>query len=383
MLLRGKFGCLPVVRHGRLCGILTEADFLRLTLQPLEAADIDEGPISRKSLDPLHNLTAMPIIHPVIQNALEALFDGAPISPGMALAISALPEVETPGLLLAARTVRRATRGSKVHRCAILNAKSGRCSEDCAFCAQSGHYATAAPVTPLLSEETIVAAGEAAAQAGAHCFSIVTSGLRLPPAELATVCAAVARLRQRTNLELAASLGLLSDADAAQLRAAGLTRYHHNLETSASYFPRICSTHNYAEDVATVRRAKDYGLEVCCGGIIGLGEGWAERIELALTLRELEVERIPLNFLLPIPATPLEAQPLLSPHDALKTIALFRLLLPQAGITIAGGRSRILGDYQSWIFLAGADGCMIGNYLTTPGRDLAADAVMLEAGTWI
>ncbi len=325
----------------------------------------------------------MPAIHPIIEEALDAVLQGEEISLEAALALAHLPEEETPGLLVAARTIRRALRGPMVHRCTILNAKSGRCSEDCAFCAQSRHYATAAPVSPLVSAEAIVARGEAAAQAGADCFSIVTSGLRLNAVELATVCEAVAELRRRTPLEIAASLGLLSDTDAALLRAAGLTRYHHNLETAASYFARICTTHPYAEDLATVRRAKAHGLEVCCGGILGLGESWAQRIELAFTLRELGVERVPLNLLTPIPGTPLEDQPLLSPHDALKSIALFRFILPHAGITIAGGRGHVLRDYQSWIVLAGADGCMIGHYLTTPGRDLATDIAMLEAGAWI
>lgn len=325
----------------------------------------------------------MHAIHPLIQSALEVVLAGGELSPQAAMEIALLPDSETPGLLLAARTVRRAFLGDASHHCAIANAKSGRCSENCAFCAQSSHWPTDTPVYAMLDYATLVARGEAAAAWGVRCFSLVTSGLRLSAHEMETICQVVETLRQRTKLEIAASLGLLSEEDARCLRKAGLVRYHHNLETAASFFPRICSTHTYAEDIATVRRAKAHGFSVCCGGILGLGEGWSERIELACTLRDLEVDRVPLNFLTPIPKTPLAGQPLLPPAHALKSIALFRLLLPRAGITIAGGRSRVLGDYQSWTLLAGATGYMLGNYLTTPGRDLAADHTMLEAGAWI
>ncbi|BDV01300.1 biotin synthase [Thermodesulfomicrobium sp. WS] len=325
----------------------------------------------------------MHAIHPRIQSALETVLAGGTVSPEAAMEIALLPDSETPGLLLAARTIRRAFLGAATHHCAIVNAKSGRCSENCAFCAQSSHWPTAVSQYGLLDEASLVARGEEAAAWGVRCFSLVTSGLRLLPREMETVCRVVEVLRRRTNLEIAASLGLLSEEDARCLRQAGLVRYHHNLETAGSFFARICSTHDYAEDLATVERAKAHGFSVCCGGILGLGEGWAERIELACTLRDLEVDRVPLNFLTPIPKTPLENQPLLAPAEALKSIALFRLLVPRAGITIAGGRGRVLQDYQSWALLAGATGYMLGNYLTTPGRDLAADQAMLEAGTWI
>ena len=322
-------------------------------------------------------------IHPAIHAALELVLAGGLVSGEQAEELAHLPEKETPGLLLAARTLRQAFHGEERHLCAITNARSGRCSENCAFCAQSSHWPTSAPIYPMRSVADIVAQAERAAAWGVRCFSIVTSGLRLTPQERDIVCQVVTTLRQRTDLELAASLGLLSDDDACALRQAGLTRYHHNLETAPSYFPAICSTHDLAQDIATVRTAQAHGLAVCCGGILGLGESWSQRIELALTLRDLGVERIPLNFLTPIPGTPLAHSPLLSPHDALKSIALFRMLLPHAGIVIAGGRGRILGDYQSWIFLAGASGAMVGDYLTTPGRDINADLTLVDLGKWI
>jgi len=171
--------------------------------------------------------------------------------------------------------------------------------------------------------------------------------------------------------------------DARRLAEAGLTRYHHNLETARTHFPAICTTHEYDQDIETILLAKEHGLEVCSGGILGLGESWEQRIELAATLRELGVDTVPLNFLNPIPGTPLGDMELLTPHDALKSVALFRLMLPGADITVAGGREKVLGDYQSWLPLAGANGMMIGNYLTTMGRDLAADLRMLEQGAWI
>jgi len=322
------------------------------------------------------------MLHPLITTFSRLVLDGGSLTEEQGILLAGLDSEHTTGLLFAANAITRAM-GHSPFACSITSAKSGTCSQDCTFCAQSGRYDTGSPAHPLLPLEELIARGLAMHQAGAKCYSLVTSGLRLSSAEIDRICLCAMKLKSLTNLELSASLGLLSEDYASRLKQAGLTRYHHNLETARSHFPSICTTHSYDEDIATVRLAREHGLSICCGGILGLGETWAQRVELAATLAELEVDTVPLNFLSPIPGTPLQDSPLLSPHDALKSVALFRFMLPRASITIAGGRERILGDYQSWLPLAGANGMMIGNYLTTRGRNLDADLRMLEQGRWI
>ena len=322
------------------------------------------------------------MLHPLITSLYNQVIEGAPLTEEQGRLLAALDEEHTTGILFAAGTITRAM-GRRPFTCSITNAKSGTCSQDCRFCAQSGHYSTGSPTHPLLPLDELIGRGLAMHEAGARCYSLVTSGLMLASDEIDRICRCAEALKARTNLELSASLGLLSEDYARRLASAGLTRYHPNLETARSYFPSICTTHSYDQDIATIRLAMKHGLNVCSGGILGLGESWAQRVELAATLAELDVDTVPLNFLSPIPGTPLEDSPLLSPHDALKSVAVFRFMLPGANITVAGGRERILGDYQSWLPLAGANGMMIGNYLTTKGRDLAADLRMLEQGRWI
>ena len=320
--------------------------------------------------------------HPLIATILDRLLEGGSMTGAEGRALAALGPEHTTSLLFAANAVMKA-RGRAPFTCSITNAKSGTCSQDCAFCAQSGHYRTGSPTHPLLPLEELVDRGLAMHAAGAACYSLVTSGLRLTDDEIDRVCACLRELRQRTDLTLSASLGLLTAESVRRLAEAGLSRYHHNLETARSHFPAICTTHEYDQDIETIRLAQDHGLAVCSGGILGLGESWDQRVELAETLAELGVDTVPLNFLNPIPGTPLENMALLTPHDALKSVALFRLMLPGADITVAGGREKVLCDYQSWLPLAGANGLMIGNYLTTRGRDLSADLRMLEQGAWI
>lgn len=268
--------------------------------------------------------------------------------------------------------------GQKVFLCSIINAKSGRCTEDCSFCAQSAHYDTGSPVYPLVDEERIVACASGAAAAGSVCYGIITSGARIGQGEeLERVCRAVERIRKETNISPSCSLGIIDAAAARALKEAGVETYHHNLESARSFFPSICTTHEYEEDVETVRTAKEAGMKVCSGGIFGLGETAAQRVELALTLRDLDVDSVPINFLNPIPGTPLEHANNLGPLDCLATIALFRFILPDKKISVCGGRERNLRDLQSWIFIAGASGTMTGNYLTTAGRPPEQDRQML------
>ena len=268
--------------------------------------------------------------------------------------------------------------GNSVDLCSIINAKSGRCPENCSFCAQSSHHQTTVPTYDLKSFEEIVAGAKAAEDEGSHCYGIVTSGTRVGKGEeFDRILKSLTAIRENTNIEPSASLGILDKGGAQALFDAGCATYHHNLETARSFFPNICTTHDYEEDVETIRIAKSVGMKVCCGGIFGLGEQKEHRIEMARTLAELDVDSIPLNFLNPIAGTPLEGKTDLTPMDCLRTIALFRYLLPEKKITVCGGREPNLREFQSWIFLAGASGTMVGNYLTTSGRDRETDIQML------
>jgi len=263
--------------------------------------------------------------------------------------------------------------------CAIINAKSGKCAENCSFCAQSTHHNTEAPVFDLKSCEEIVAGAKQAEGQGNHCYGIVSSGTRLRKGpEFNRILEAIRRIGNETRIDPSASLGILSLDDAQALAEAGCVTYHHNLETARSFFTQICTTHDYEEDVQTVRNAKKAGMQICCGGIFGLGESLEQRIEMALTLRELDVDSVPLNFLNPIAGTPLEHNTQLTPLDCLRIITLYRYLLPQKRITVCGGREKNLRDFQSAIFMAGASGTMVGNYLTTVGRSQTEDMQMIE-----
>lgn len=280
-------------------------------------------------------------------------------------------------IMAAAAEIRRHFREDTVSLCGIVNAKSGRCPEDCAFCAQSSHYATDAEVHPLMKAGEIAAAAREAARAGAELFGIVTSGKRIGSVrEWAEIRKAV-RGVQDAGLRACASLGLLDAAQARDLKEAGLYRYHHNLETSRSFFPNVCSTHDYEEDVETVRTAKRAGLSVCSGGLIGLGEGITHRIELALTLRELDVDSVPLNILHPVKGTPLGGSRPLPPLEILITVAVFRFLLPERDLRLCGGKERNLRQLLPLGLAAGCSGLMTGNYLTTLGRDSRLDHEMI------
>jgi biotin synthase len=268
--------------------------------------------------------------------------------------------------------------GNEIDLCSLLNVKSGRCSEDCAFCAQSGHYKTEAPVYPLLDMERIVEEAREAQKKGTGRFCLITSGRELSDREFETILRALGRIRKETTLDLDCSLGTLSEERAESLRNAGVTRYNHNVETSESHFPKICSTHSFGDRVKTLEVLKDRGFSICCGGIIGLGESPQQRLELAFSLRQLGIDCIPFNILNPRPGTPLEHSESVPPMEIIKTLALFRLILPKGTIKIAGGREANLRDLQSLALLAGANGLILGNYLTTLGRRAEDDLVMIR-----
>ncbi|SEM39049.1 biotin synthase [Syntrophus gentianae] len=319
------------------------------------------------------------ILDSTVNTLAQKIFDEGPnaLSFEEACALTKLPAQSTPDLFLAACKIRQHYQNDNIVRCSILNAKSGACAENCAFCSQSAHHRTDVVKRPLLSAEDMVSEGLRMDSAGATRFSMVTSGTKLNEAEIETVAQAASTLTKSTPLTVCASLGQLTASSAERLKTGGVTFYHHNLETARSYFPQICTTHDYEEDIETLRIARKAGLRLCCGGIFGLGESWEQRVEMAFTLRELDVDGIPINFLNPLPGTRMENQPLLSPMEALRVVALYRFIHPARPLLICGGREITLRDFQSWVFLAGASGMIVGNYLTTQGRDIGMDQDMI------
>ncbi|ACL66933.1 biotin synthase [Anaeromyxobacter dehalogenans 2CP-1] len=278
------------------------------------------------------------------------------------------PELEA--LLDRAEAVRRAVHGDEVALCGITNAKSGRCPEDCGFCSQSARFEGAdAPVYPMIGAGEIVEQAHKAERAGAREFSIVASGTRLArEQELATVEEALRRLRAETAVEPCASLGLMREPELRRLKDAGLMHYHHNLETARSHFENVCTTHTFDEQLETIRAAKGLGLKLCSGGILGMGETPEQRVEFAEEVRDLGVDCVPVNFLNPRAGTPMAHLKAITPEECLAAVAVFRLMMPAAHIFVMGGREVNLGDRQDLIFRAGANGTMVGNYLTSAGR---------------
>ena len=281
-------------------------------------------------------------------------------------------------LLAAANRIRERFRGSAVDICSIVNARSGACSEDCRYCAQSSHYRTDAPVYGLIEPSQMQEAARGAKESGACRFCIVTSGRGIDDGQDLAGIARGIGLVAGLGLSPCATLGTLTREQLGTLRDAGLRRYHHNIETSREYFPEVCTTHTFDERLELLRHARDLGLSVCSGGILGMGESMADRVSMAFTLRELDVDSVPLNFLMPVAGTPLASVTPIAPFEALHAIALFRLILPAKEIRICGGRGTALGPYHPLIFLAGADGFMIGNYLTRTGLDPRTDLQVLD-----
>lgn len=278
-----------------------------------------------------------------------------------------------------ANNLRVEYQGRSFSLCSIVNAKSGHCSQDCAFCAQSARSRAQIQKYPLLDGEEIFAAALTAAKSGAHRFSIVTSGRRIRPGgELDRITEAIVRIRTETDLEMCVSLGCVTREVLVALKKAGLKRYHHNLETAPSLWDDICTTRPFEESRRVVREAKEVGLEVCSGGIFGLGESLDQRIELLDEIRSLAVDSAALNFFTPIPGTPLEHVRELEPLDCLRIVVAARLMMPKVDIRICGGRELNLRDLQSLLPLAGASGMMIGGYLTTSGRNAEDDLQMLK-----
>ncbi len=262
--------------------------------------------------------------------------------------------------------------------CSITNAKSGACKEDCKFCAQSAHNRADIEQYPLRSLEDILKDAREAVKNKAKRFGIVTSGRSLTDKEIKKIAQAISNIKDELKKEPCASLGDLTQKQLEVLKKAGLKRYHHNIETSPSFYPRIVTTHSFEDRIRTVILVKKLGMEICCGGIIGLGESMDDRIDMAFKLKELDVDSVPLNILVPIKGTPMEDLGRLKVSEIIKTIAVFRIILKDKTIKIAAGRESMLKDFQALAFLAGANGMLINGYLTIKGRSVEDDLGMAE-----
>jgi biotin synthase len=321
--------------------------------------------------------TPLPAPHDVADRILDgdpAALDGATLTRYLA------GEGDLWELMAAADRLRRARFGDEVHLCSIVNAKRGGCPEDCGFCAQSRRYSTGVGAERFLEPEAIVEASAKAGSQGSGALGLVTAtrGLEDGSKALQHVLAGVRAVRDAGHTEAHASVGFVSREALAELKEAGLTELNHNLESGRSYFDKIVSTHSYDERLQTIRDAQELGLRTCVGGIFGMGEAPSDRAELALELRALDVDEVPLNFLVDVEGTPLAGREPLSPRAMLRIIAAFRLALPRQNIFLAAGRHH-LGQLLPLMFTAGASGMMIGDFLTTPNRTVDDDLELLES----
>ncbi len=321
-----------------------------------------------------------------LQKLANKIISGHRLSREEAIALTQI-EGQDKILLLceAADQVRQACCGNVVDLCSIINVKSGGCSENCSFCSQSVHHpGEGSPVYDLKSTEEILAQAKAASAAGAKRFCLVSQGRGIKynspkSTEFEQILATVKQIIAETNIKPCCALGEVTVEQAQALASAGVTRYNHNLESSEQFYPEIVTTHTWNDRVETVKNLKAAGIQACTGGIIGMGETWSDRIDLALALRELQVESVPLNLLNPRQGTPLGELPKLDVYDALKAIAIFRLILPEQIIRYAGGREAVMGELQALGLKAGINAMLIGHYLTTLGQPPEKDQAMLES----
>lgn len=311
---------------------------------------------------------------------VDRVLDGGSVTPEEALRMLDAEGPDAFDLFAGANRVRHAFQGAGVHLCSIVNAKSGRCSEDCGFCSQSVRFPSEIPEYDLVSNSEVKEHAEAAVQRGSQALGIVAAwrGLKKGP-QLDAVLERVRTVAAVEGVHADASLGLIDDEDIpALLKDAGLNTYNHNLETSRRFFPEVCETHDYDARTRTLKLLKKAGLNTCSGGIFGMGEERQDRVELAFELAALDVDVIPLNFLNPMEGTPMAERPLLPPMDALRTISMFRFVNPAKEIMVAGGREVTLRELQPLMFVAGASATMAGHYLTSQGRSSADDHRMIE-----
>jgi biotin synthase len=307
----------------------------------------------------------------------ERVLKGGSVTKDEALIIVKSSDDDLLAVLDAAFTIRRHYFGRDVSIQVIRNAKSGLCSENCSFCSQSAVSSSDVPQYPMQSIEEILEGAREAHGLTAIRYCIVTSGRSPSDKDLNTICEATRLIKDEVPIQICTSLGLLSDEQAKRLKSAGVDRYNHNLESSARFYSSFCTTHAYSDRVETARIAKAAGLELCSGGLVGMGETIQDRVDLAFALREVDADSIPVNFLDPRPGTPLEGLPRLTPADCLRTLAMFRFVNPDRTIRIAGGREACIGSMQV-LSLYAADSMFTVGYLTTPGQGYQADMVMLS-----
>jgi len=280
-------------------------------------------------------------------------------------------------LCSAADEIRRAFCQNGFDICTIINGKSGKCSEDCKYCAQAGCHSTSVEEYPLLPTNRMLEEAKHNAGQGVLRYSIVTSGRKLSHKEIAQVCESIRTIKDAVNIEICVSFGLLTEEDFAKLKEAGVSRVHNNLEVSRRYFPEVCTTHTYDDKITAIKAAQKAGLSVCSGGIMGVGETMEDRIDMALELRKLEIHSIPVNMLNPISGTPLEHQKILSEDEMCRIIAIFRFILPKASIRMAGGRG-LMADKGVKCFQSGANAAISGDMLTTSGITVEKDMEILD-----
>lgn len=310
----------------------------------------------------------------LIEQAKAKILRGEQITKDEALALYEAPLAE---LGRAANEIREHFCGNAFDICTIINGKSGKCSENCKYCAQSAYYHTGAEGYPLLDKEEIVRQARYNAERGVLRYSIVTSGRALNDSEVDKMCDAIREIKSRVKIEVCVSFGLLTQEQFARVKAAGATRVHNNLETSRRNFPNVCTTHTFEDKLNAIRAAKAAGLKVCSGGIMGLGEAIEDRIDMAFTLRELEVKSVPVNMLNPIAGTPYEGNDRLTARDMRRIAAVYRFILPDASIRLAGGRG-LLEDKGESCFTSGANAVISGDMLTTSGCTIESDMNMIH-----
>lgn len=305
----------------------------------------------------------------------QKVYAGGSVTRDEALALADEPLDD---LTAAADEIREKMCGNRFDLCTIVNGKCGRCPEDCKYCAQSVHYHTACQDTyPLLATEVLLEGARRNQEQGVLRYSIVTSGKRLSDAEVEQVCGSIREIRRQIGIEVCVSFGFLDEEQFQKIKAAGASRVHCNLETSRNYFPQVCTTHTYDEKVAVLRAAKNAGLSICSGGIMGLGETMEDRIDMALALRDLGVKSVPVNLLNPIKGTPYERNRILSNDELCRIVAVFRFIIPDGDIRLAGGRG-LVGDKGAKCFKSGANAAISGDMLTTAGVTVATDMALVE-----